>query len=88
MMFDQFSCDSNIFQYFLIFFEFSQTVKLMPTLRTMPFGDTALTIYSSPFSSVVTKGIHVALLQTVYVRCPTGCSDTSRGAVAACANKT
>ncbi|CAK9078729.1 Hypothetical protein (Fragment) [Durusdinium trenchii] len=47
-----------------------------------PFGDTALRIYTSPFSEVVTKGINVAELQTVYVRCATGCSETARAYLA------
>ncbi|CAK9035132.1 unnamed protein product, partial [Durusdinium trenchii] len=50
--------------------------------RTYPFGDTALQIYTSPFSEVVTKGINVAELQTVYVRCSTGCSETGRAYLA------
>jgi len=49
---------------------------------TKPFGDTALKIYTSPFSEVVTKGINVAALQTVYVRCSSGCSETARAYLA------
>ncbi|CAJ1359317.1 unnamed protein product, partial [Effrenium voratum] len=35
-------------------------------------------IYTSPFSEVLTKGINVATLQTVNVRCATGCSESTR----------
>eukprot|EP00434_Breviolum_minutum_P028026 symbB.v1.2.024794.t1/scaffold2372.1/size80857/4 len=49
---------------------------------TKPFGDTALKIYTSPFSEVVTKGINVAAPQTVYVRCSSGCTETARAYLA------
>ncbi|CAJ1442143.1 unnamed protein product [Effrenium voratum] len=45
---------------------------------TKPFGDTGSMIYTSPFSEVLTKGINVATLQTVNVRCATGCSESTR----------